>query len=390
MARTTEAVIVGGGVMGTSILYNLASRGVNAPVLLERDTLGCSSRGRSSGVVRTHYSTEVNTRLAWEGSRIIRNFEEMIGGGDAAFVKTGFLVIVPEDAVEGLKHNIAIQQPVGVPTSIISREEAREIAPALHFEESESFAWEPESGYADPSGVTLAYSTRARELGAVVVLGSPALDIEIRNDRVVAVLTANERYETPVAVIAAGPWSARFLPKLGIDLPLKATRHEVFFVRRPVHKPPSHPTCVDMANLTYFRPEGAHLTLIGNGNVEEEVDPDTFNTNHTMEFVENVWERVARRVPDIADAELFRGYAGLYTSTPDSHAIIDKVEGIEGLYICTGFSGTGFKLSPAVGICMAELVLDGAARTVDISPLRMSRFAEGDLNPTSYKLRVVA
>ena len=390
MTVTTDAVVVGGGVMGASILYNLAARGVKAPVLLERDTLGSGSTGRSSGIIRMHYSTEVSTRLAWESYHVFRGFTDVVGRGDVAFVKTGFLVIAPEDAVDGLEHNTAIQKSVGVPTSVISLQDAREVAPGFVLDESEAFGWEPESGHADPSGTAMAYANRARELGAAVVLASPATDVEIDRGKVVAVVTAKERYETRTAVLATGPWSARFLPRLGIDAPLEATRHEVFFIRRPTDAIPTHPGGADLANLTYFRPEGSDLTLVGNGNVEREVDPDTYNPKPTMDYVEDIWMRLAKRIPDMADGELFTGYAGLYTSTPDMHPIVDKVDGIDGLYVCTGFSGHGFKLSPAVGACMAELILDGTARTVDITPLRMSRFAEGDLNKTSYKFRVIA
>jgi len=375
--------------MGASILYNLASRGVERPVLLERDTLGSGSTGRSSGIIRMHYSTEVSTRLAWHSYHIFMDFDEIVGG-DVAFVKTGFLVIAPEDALDGLQHNTAIQQSVGVPTSIIPLDDAREVAPGFELDESESFGWEPESGHADPSGTAMAFAARARDKGAQIVLESPATDVEVRNGKVVAVVTEKERYETPVAVLATGPWSARFLPKLGIEAPLEATRHEVFFIRRPMDALPSHPGGADLANLTYFRPEGADLTLVGNGNVEHEVDPDSYNPKPSMDYVEDIWMRLAKRIPAIADGDFYTGYAGLYTSTPDLHPIIDKVDGIEGLYVCTGFSGHGFKLSPTVGICMAELVLDGAAKTVDLTPLRLARFAEGDLNTISYKFRVVA
>ena len=145
-----------------------------------------------------------------------------------------------------------------------------------------------------------------------------------------------------------------------------------------------------MSNLTYFRPEGSDLTLVGNGNVEEEADPDSYNQKPSMDYLENVWQRLANRMPDMVDGELFTGYAGLYTTTPDLHPVVDRVDGIDGLYICTGFSGHGFKLSPAIGTVVSELILDGSAKTIDISPLRMSRFAEGDLNQTSYKFKVIA
>ena len=376
--------------MGTSILYNLVTRGVKSAVLLERDTLGSGSTGRSSGAVRMHYSTKVNAHLAWVSRDIFENFDELVGGGDAGWVKTGYMVFVPPESIDGLKHNIAIQQSAGIATRIVSREEAQELAPAFELGDDEGFAWEPESGHADPSGTAMAYATRARELGASVVLESPALDVEVEKGRVVAVTTADERYETPIAVLATGPWSKRFFARAGIDFPLEATRHEVFLIRRPMDRIPFHPGGGDMTNLTYFRPEGSDLTLVGNGNAEEEVDPDTYSPRPSMDYLEDVWLRLARRLPDIADGEYFTGYAGLYTTTPDLHPVIDRVEGVDGLYICTGFSGHGFKLAPAVGIVMAELVLEGAARTVDVSPLRISRFEEGALNPTTYKFRVIA
>ena len=389
MTTTTEAVIIGGGVMGTSILYHLALRGVQAPVLLERDTLGSGSTGRSSGAIRMHYSTEVNARLAWESRAIFESFDEIVGG-DIGWVKTGYMIFVPEDAIDGLRANIAMQQSVGIATRIVSRDEAHELAPAFALGETEAFAWEPESGHGDPSGTALAYSTRARDMGAKVVLESPATSVEISGGKVVAVTTSTERYETPIAVVATGPWSSRFLKTIDIELPLKATRHEVFLLRRPMERVPFHPGGGDMSNLIYFRPEGSDLTLVGNGNREEDTDPDTYNPRLSMDFVEDIWPRLAKRIPAIEDAELFTGYAGLYTTTPDLHPVIDKVDGIEGLYICTGFSGHGFKLAPAVGAVVSELILDGAATTIDISTLRMTRFAEDDLNTTTYNFRVIA
>ncbi|MBM3933783.1 MAG: FAD-binding oxidoreductase [SAR202 cluster bacterium] len=389
MAITKDAVIVGGGVMGTAIIFNLATRGVRNTVLLERDTLGSGSTGRSSGAVRMHYSTTVNADLAWKSLKIFQNFGEIVGG-DCGFVQTGYMVFVPGDSRDGLKYNIGIQQAVGIDTRIVSKEEARELAPMFEYQDDEAFAWEAQSGHADPSGTGLSYATRAREMGAQIVLQSPATNVEIKNGKVVAVETATERYETNTAVIATGPWSGRFMRKLGFDLPLEATRHEVFLLRRKLDQLPFHPGGGDMANLVYFRPEGSDLTLVGNGNAEDVANPDNYNPKYGTEHLEDVWLRLSKRLPAIADAEIFTGYAGLYTSTPDLHPIIDKVTGVEGLYICTGFSGHGFKLAPAIGVCVAEMVLDGKSKLVDFTPLRMDRFKEGNLNKTTYKFKVIA
>ena len=391
MTVTSDVVVIGGGVMGASILYNLADRGVNNLVMLERDTLGSGSTGRSSGAIRMHYSTEVNARLAWESLRVFQNWSEIVGGdGDPGFVRTGYMVIAPDHESDGFHHNIEMQQGVGIDTRIVSWQEAKELAPDFHLGEDERFAWENQSGHGDPSGTGLAFTTRARELGASVVLESPATRVEVESGRVVGVRTENEVYETDTAVIATGPWSSRFLAHLGIELPLLATRHEVILIRRSETGVGHHPGGGDMANLIYFRPEADNLTLVGNGNREEEADPDTYNQRASTDYVMDVWSRLALRIPGIADGQLAHGYAGLYTTTPDLHPVMDRVDGIEGLYICTGFSGHGFKLAPAVGTCMSELILDGESKLVDISSLRMGRFSDGSLNTTQYDFKVIA
>jgi len=390
---TADAVVIGGGVMGCSILYNLAARGMTNTVLLERDILGAGSTGRSSGVVRMHYSNEVHAHMAWQSLKIFQNFDELIGG-DCGLTQTGFLIFTGDDDLPAFHSNVAMQQACGIQTSIISRKEAKEIAPEFYVDDCAAIAYEPVSGYADPSGTAAAYSARARDLGASVMLQTPATGIEVAGGKVVAVTISdgrgNRRIETPTAVVATGPWSRRFLLQHGIDLPLEATRHEVIHLRRPMDKLPYHPGGGDIANMVYFRPESTDLTLVGNGNLEDLVDdPELFAARPTQRFIQDVWTRLVRRIPVMADAEYTTGYAGLYTSTPDSHPIMDKVEGIDGLYICTGFSGHGFKLSPMVGVLMAELMLEGKATTIDITTLRMSRFREGKLNKPSYGFKVL-
>ena len=389
MATTASAVIIGGGVMGCSILYNLAARGVKEPVLLERDLLGSGSTGRSSGVVRMHYSNEVHARMAWQSLEIFSNFGQLIGG-DCGLVETGFLIFAGDEDLPAFRANVAMQQKVGIRTSIISRDDAAEIAPGFYLDDCAAIAYEPRSGYADPSGTALAYAARARELGATIHLQAPVTGIQVAGNRVVAVTTATERYETPLAVIATGPWSRPLLLKHGIDLPLQATRHEVVHLKRPMDKLPYHPGAGDIANLIYFRPESTDLTLLGNGNEEELIDdPDVYAPRPSQAFIQDVWTRLVKRVPVMAEAQYSTGYDGLYPTTPDSHPVMDRVEGIDGLYICTGFSGHGFKLSPMVGVLMAELMLEGQATSIDISPLRMSRFREGDLNQPAYGFKVL-
>ena len=400
--ETADVVIIGGGVMGCSIACNLAltaaDHGLRRIVLLERDTLGSGSTGRSSAAIRMHYSTAVNAELAWRSLQIFRNFEDIIGG-ECGYTRTGYLVFAGEEDLPSFRANIATQQSVGVITDIISAGDAAELAPGFAVDDAAAIAYEPYSGHADASGTAYAYATRARSEGVTIRLQTPASAIETSPDsttrhgsRVVAVRTAGgERIETGIAVVATGPWTARFLAPHGIDAPMIATRHEVLHFRRPLDLVPHHPGGADIGNRIYFRPEGQDLTLVGNGNHSDVVDdPEVYAQRASAAFIQDVWQRLARRIPPIADAELTSGYAGLYTNTPDSHPVMDRIDGVDGLYLCSGFSGHGFKLSPMVGVLMAELIGNGATTTMDIAPLRFSRFAEGDLNNAGYGFDVLA
>ena len=396
MTETADVVIIGGGVMGCSIACNLAltagQHGLRRIVLLERDTLGSGSTGRSSAAIQMHYSTAVNAEMAWRSLQIYRNFADIIGG-ECGYTRTGYLVFAGADDVASFRNNVAMQQSVGIITDIIRADDAAELAPGFTVDDAAGIAYEPYSGHADASGTAYAYATRARAEGVDIRLQSPVSAIETSGDgsRVEAVRTASgERIATGVVVAATGPWTARFLAAHGIDVPLVATRHEVLHFRRPLDKVPHHPGGADVSNRIYFRPEGQDLTLVGNGNHSDVVDdPEIYAQRASPAFIEDVWQRIARRIPAMADAELATGYAGLYTNTPDSHPIMDRVDGVDGLYLCSGFSGHGFKLSPMVGVLMAELIAHGSATTMDISPLRLSRFAEGNLNNAGYGFDVL-
>lgn len=388
MKSKADVVVIGGGVMGCSILFHLARRGVTDTVLVEKESLGAGSTGRSSGIVRMHYSSEVNARIAFSSLETIRDFDEVVGA-DSGFVNSGAMFIAPPQAREDFERNIAMQQSIGIDTRVLDAKQAKEVAPHLEFDESDTICFEAQSGYADPPSVGQGFASGARGMGAEVLLDTPALDVEIVNDRVVAVETALGRVETGTAVVAAGPWSVQLMRKIGIELPLKATRHEVFFLKRRMEVIPEHPVIGDLVNMAYMRPESPDLTLVGDVELEIEADPDEYDQKPGMDYIERMWGRVAKRAPGLEQAEYFTGYAGLYTNTPDGHPIIDKVEGVDGLYICTGFNGHGFKESPAVGNLVAEMIVDGEAKSIDISSLGMTRFDEDALHDIGYASKVM-
>ena len=388
MASTADAVIIGGGVMGCSILYNLAERGVTNTLLLERDVLASGSTSRSQAILRMHYSNEVTTRLSWDSLSIFKDFHE-ITGVPSGYTKTGYFIIVGPEDRRAMEENVSMQRSVGVDTSVVTAEDVREIAPMVETGDGEAFAYEPESGYADPYSVTTGYANAARERGARVMSNSPVTGVEITGDRVSAVLTEDGRIETPIAVVATGPWSGPFLSSIGVDVPLRPIRHQVVMLRRPQDIVPDHPIIGDVVHDMSPRPDVGNITLIGVGE-DEDAEPETFNQGVDMPMVERTFENLTKRMPGMASALFRGGWSGLFTTTPDWHPVLDRVEGIEGLYLAVGFSGHGFKLSPMVGVVMAELITEGQATSVDISELNLKRFDEGRLLKSRYAMQVLA
>ena len=387
MRETADVVIIGGGVMGCSILYHLARKGVTRSLLLERDVLGSGSTGRSQAICRMHYSNPVTASMAWESLKVFANFDDVVGGA-SGFVKTGYLVIVEPIDRPGLERNVAMQQDLGINTGLVTAAQVEDLAPMVEVSEEEGLAWEPESGYADPYMVTTSYAARARDLGAEIQLRTPAVGIEVSGGRVAGVITTQGKVAAPAVVVAAGPWSRQEMAKVGVDLPLTTVRHQVATLTRPLDQIPEHPTVGDIAQSFSFRPDGASMTLVGFG--EDEAPVEGYDQGVDMTAVSQTLGKLARRMPPMSDSYFRGGWSGLFTVTPDWHPILDHVPGIEGLYCAVGFSGHGFKLSPMIGLTMSELITDGQAHSVDITPLRLSRFNEGDLMSSSYRYRVLA
>ena len=387
MKERAEAVIIGGGVMGCGIQYNMAVRGLTDSVLLERDSLGSGSTGKSQAICRMHYSNPITARMAWESMKVYRDFQERVGG-PSGYVRTGYLVVAGPQDRAAMEANVAMQVDQGINTSVVTQADVAEFAPMLDVTDAAGLAYEPESGYADPYSVTTTYSTRAREMGCSVLTSTAATGVEVSHGRVIAVRTADSRIETPLAVVAAGPWSRGVFAGIGVDLPLSTVRHQMIIIRRPEGVLATHPAFGDLIQEFSSRPDAVDITLIGVG--EDDADLETYNQGVDTSTVEDVFGKLVRRVPAIDGGFFQGGWSGLFTITPDWHPILDRVEGIDGLYCAAGFSGHGFKLAPMVGEAMAELVLEGRAKTVDLTPLRMSRFAEGDLLRSRYRYNVLA
>lgn len=374
MANTADVIIIGAGVHGASLAFHLAQRGVK-PLVLEKRFVAAGATGRSSGLVRMHYDVRQDTELAWVSFQYFRNWREKVGG-ECGFTRTGFLQLVgPQDEAE-LRANVAVQQDIGVPVLLIKADDVRRLAPGFATEDIHVAAYEPESGYAMPSDTAAALMNAAKEKGARLVQDAEVTGIQVTGGKVTGVRTASAEYSAAIVVNAAGAWAGKVNQMVGLDVPYDTWRHDTMYVARPRQLEAGHPTVIDFPNEMYFRPE-ANLTLVGleDGNPLGE-SPDA-DTDHARQgFVERAIDRICRRIPLMENGGLHSAHGGYDGITPDQHPLLGPA-GPDGFYLDCGFSGTGFKTAPAVGLCMSELILDGAARTVDLSIYSPLRFAAG-------------
>ena len=370
-------MIIGGGIHGASLAFHLGQRGLKA-VVVERRAVASGATGRSSGLVRMHYDLEAESRLAWGSFRYFRDWAEMVGG-ECGFTRTGFLKIVGPEYTESLRANVAMHQRLGVPMLLVTPDDVRRLAPALATADFEAAAYEPESGYADPSTAANGFLQAARERGVRLMQDCRVTAVRVSGSKVAGVETTRGALSAPIVVNAAGPWAAEVGRMVGLDLPVTTWRHDTMFIRRPPALRHPHPTVIDGATSMYFRPETGGLTLVGleDGNpLGQSPDGDT---DHALPgFVERAVGRICQRIPGMEHGSLHGAHGGYDGITTDQHPILDQA-GPDGFYLDCGFSGTGFKIAPAVGACMAELILDGKAATVDVSVFTFRRFAEGKL-----------
>jgi sarcosine oxidase subunit beta len=377
MSTTADVVIVGGGANGTSTAFHLARMGARNVRLLERRHLAAGATGKSGALVRMHYTNEHESRLAIESLAIFRDFASIVGG-DCGFEAPGFLQLVPPGYETALHRNVARQQRLGVDTREVSREEVRALFPECRVDDIGAAAWEPGSGYADPSATAFAFAAAARRLGVAIETGCHVTRILTERGRVAGVETAGGRVQSPVVVLAPGAWGQPLLDSLGLDFGLQPYRIQVSLFRWPAALDRKHPVVIDAGQKAWIRPVEGRLTLIG---VELGAayggDPDKLHEGVDEGYVALCRERLGHRLPVLVESTMRGGWAGMIMMSPDGRPIIDQIPSVPGLYVMLGDSGTSFKTSPAIGKCLAEWVLEGRPRTVDLTPFRASRFAEG-------------
>ena len=387
MSQKADVVVIGGGVNGVSIAYALAARGVKT-VLVEKGALASGASGRSSALVRMHYTNEWDARLAWASFPVFRNWTELMGG-PTVFTHTGFVNVVAPQFADHLRLNVEMLRGIGVNTTAITGAELRDLQPFANVDDIGAAAYEPDSGYANPAETVEGFRRRATELGARVLQWTAVTRVIRQESRVTGVDTSGGRIDAGSVILAAGAWSRRLCAEIGLELHARPKAIDTVAVTRPPELAKGHMVFIDNVQGNYFRPESGGLTLVGVPCQEWDIDPDTLQTGLPPEAADVGAQLLTHRIPAMERATLSRGYRAFDGYSADRHAILGRVDGIDGLYLATAFSGSGFKIAPAVGTCMAELVTEGRAKTVDIEPFSIRRFAEGRTveGPYPYAVR---
>lgn len=390
MSETYDAVIIGAGIMGCATALELSRRGLRVAIL-EKGSIGDGSTGKSSAIIRQHYSNPTTVRMALHSLRVFQNFKDAVAG-ESGFTQTGFLVLTPENDVEGLRSNVKLQRELGVQTEILDSDEVLARWPYLEGSGLVEAAYEPESGFADPNMTLQGYAQASRALGAKFFQDTPVTGVQLQNGKIQLVETPSGQFSSPKVINCAGPWGAQVARLAEVDIPIKSCRVQVAFFRRPQAHAAEHPVVADFVHAVYWRTETGGLTMVGLIDPEEEnyvVDPDAYNEKPDFDFILDAGNRLVNRFPGLEASESTGGFAALYAITPDWHPIMDELIPGSGFYICAGFSGHGFKLGPAVGLMTADMVLGKQTPGMDRNLFRLSRYAENEPVRGQYEYSIV-
>ncbi|HKQ78894.1 MAG TPA: FAD-binding oxidoreductase [Blastocatellia bacterium] len=384
MIETADVVIIGGGIVGSSIAYHLAESGCTDVLIIEReDKQGLGSTSKSMGGVRAQFATPINIQMSLYSIDLFSRFEEATGQ-TADYRAHGYLFCATTEAhLKYLRENQEKQRAFGLKDAeMISREDIVKMVPQLIADDIIGGAYCPSDGFVDPYGVMTGFAKRAKDLGVRIKLNTDVTGLKVEKGAVTGVKTSGGEVSTRNVVNAAGPWAAGIAELAGVKLPVAPLRRQIVKTQRCDFLPAKFPMVIDMSTGFHFRREGEAI-LMAWPDGEETYG---FKTAFTHDFLEKILTRAVDRVPQFADLPVNpkQCWAGMYEITPDHHAIIGPAPRVKGLFFANGFSGHGVMHSPASGRITADLILQRES-FVDPSPLSVERFAEGKLlEETAY------
>lgn len=381
LPRAADVVIIGAGAIGCSIAYHLGLRGTKNAVVLEQELVGSGSTSKAAGGIRVQFPAEVEIAFSMQSLEFFRHFHEEMGV-NPHLRQVGYLFLLGNEAdMDQYKRQIDLQHQHALEVRLITPQEAQDIVPQLRVDDLLAAVYSPHDGYADPHTVVQGYAARARECGVKILEQTEVTGIRLQGGRVAGVETTSGFIETRIVVNAAGPWANQVAGMVGAQVPVYPRRRHIF-VTEPFDAfvNPS-PLVIDRTAGFYCRTEGRSI-LMSPGDVGE---VQGYKVTIDWSMAEDAARKATRRVPALESAGIMSGWAGLRPLTPDEHAIIDYLPGVEGLLCAIGFCGHGFQHSPAAGKTVAELILDGRP-SIDIATLSFARFHHSDPLPPKAKV----
>lgn len=376
MTETADVVIVGGGIMGASIAFHLARRGVRRVVVLEREEMfGLGSTGQNAGGFRAQFASRVNIELSQVSIAMMERFagemEQEIGMRRCGYL---FILDTPQDLAQ-FRANVALQNSLGVHSTIVDAEDIARLAPEVALDGIIGGSWHERDGLVDPHALLQGYVTNARRLGAILETSSPVVGMHLTSNEHWHVRTTHGEIESPSVVIAAGAWSGGLGEMIGVNIPIVPVRRQIAVTAPIAGLRADFPFVIDFSAALYIHREGNGI-LTGMSNRDQ---PPGFDISVDEEWRLHHLEHAAARLPMLGDAQIAADWGGLYEVTPDHQPILGAVERLPGLHLCAGFSGHGLMHAPAAGLLVAEEILDGRATTVDIDALRWKRFERSEV-----------
>jgi glycine/D-amino acid oxidase-like deaminating enzyme len=381
MSERFDVVVVGAGVSGASLAWNLKKRGVPRVLLVERDRPAAGGTGKSAAIVRQHYSTPLMARIARASRDIFQERAKASG-----FEQVGYLFLLPPDQEATAKANIKMQQGVGVDTDWLDAAALKQKAGAwLNMDGVAGATFEPTAGYADPVRTTEAMVASFRELGGEFRERLPVRAFKREGDRVAGIVTDQGEIEAGTVVNAAGPWAPMLAASIGLPTQMRSIREQdTVWEARPGRPLPTH-SISNAVDATYLRPLGIGRFVVGRGFPKDYVDCDPYNYKLTADdwFVREVQERMEMRFPTLQGARLVDCYAALYDVTVDWYPYVGPRADIGGYADFAGGSGHGFKIAPALAAELAEWLVDRKVKP-DFARLSYDRIAKGETFAGSY------
>ncbi len=379
MSETAEVVIVGGGIVGSSIAYHLAEAGSTDILVLEREThQGKGSTGKSMGGVRAQFSTAINIQMSLFSIRFFQSYDEVVGH-PSGYRPQGYLFVATnEKHLDYLRTNHSLQVAMGVDTvRLLTRDDILPIVPQLRSDDILGGSFGATDGFVDPYSVMVGFMARATEKGARLWRETEATGFVLDGQGIAGVETTRGTVSTRTVVNAAGAWAAQVAKFAGVGLPVEPLRRMLVPTEPFSLIPQTAPMVIDMTTGFHFRPEGLGLLLAWN----DPAETPGFKTQFDTAFIEKILTHAVDRVPCLETAEVNprRCWAGLYEMTPDHYPVLGAVPEVPGLFLANGFSGHGVMHSPATGRIVSDLIVRGRSDIVDAQALGIDRFAAGRL-----------